>query len=333
MKQKKWHVLCKMRGMYLYIRSMYIYTYTYNPTQAFQEARAPSSQTRSPPPGMCIVTPAHPSGESPWTMRTPLPVTLVRIASLARATLRAAHRLLTTPPTVTPTPPTPQQPPSSPLSPHHHNPSTSSWLALFQPSFKGYDVVLTFDHDAVNVTAAMWGAGLRNKAAVVALERALKQQHKAVPVLEDAGVVGTVYVTHPDSCRAVVRRIPASTVATKGCATLVSELLVGFCSVAALVETLERQLGGAVLFFWDPLAPRVLCMKFKGSAVKPHVLDPENAHWVKPVVVKEEAGEDGQARKKKKMRKHGWDGMVVLDPVRVVAQVVDAGAGMITAVL
>lgn len=109
-----------------------------------------------------------------------------------------------------------------------------------------------------------------------------------------------------------MRRIPAAALAAASPSALASELLVGFDPVASLVRTLERRLGAAALFFFNPLAPGVLCIKWRGSAVKPHAFDPEQAHWVKPCA--------------------GKRGVVELDPVRVVAEVVAAGAGLVQSV-
>lgn len=122
-----------------------------------------------------------------------------------------------------------------------------------------------------------------------------------------------VYDHDPSSSNAAVRRIPAAALASRSPSALAAELLVGFDPVAALVKTLEQRLGAAALFFFNPLAPRVLCIKWRASAVKPHAFDPEQAHWVKPC---------GGA----------WGGVVQLDPVRVVAEVVAAGAGLVQSV-
>lgn len=111
-----------------------------------------------------------------------------------------------------------------------------------------------------------------------------------------------------------MHRIPAAALASKPPNALVSELLVGFDPVVSLVNALEKRLGAAALFFFNPLAPRVLCIKWRAGAVKPHVFDPEQAHWVMPCPGKK------------------WAGMVQLDPVRVVAEVVAAGAGLIQSV-
>ena len=140
-------------------------------------------------------------------------------------------------------------------------------------------------------------------------------QPQTTSVLFDTLTTWQVHDHNPSTSSAAVRRIPAAALASKSPTALASELLIGFDPVLSLVKTLEQRLASAALFFFNPLSPRVLCIKWRAAAVKPHTFDPEQAHWVKPCVG---GGKGG--------------GLVELDPVRVVAEVVAAGAGLVQSV-
>lgn len=150
--------------------------HTHQP-QAFQ------AQRDARPQGMVLVTPLSPS-HSQWTAAAPLPVTTTRIAGLAAATLRGVERLLTT---CSSSQRAGLHTPAMPGSSNKGSQSTPSglWRALFVPALKAYDVVLVLAPGALPVAAGKPGV----------------EQREGNPLLEDAGLLGTV---RPGTVRVVV---------------------------------------------------------------------------------------------------------------------------------